>query len=99
MVPISTLRARAAEKRRAAAAASLQGQSATLREQPSAAAPRSAPPLERGVSRVHYFCGTLHQLDTAAFDVPDFAVLFNSGIGTLNLPIVEPWLPTVPLRS
>ena len=43
--------------------------------------------------------GTLHQLraDGRIDRPPDLVVLFNSGVGTMNWPIVEPWLPTMAL--
>ena len=54
-------------------------------------------PAERDNCHVRSVRGTLHQLraDGRLDDGgPDFVVLYNSGIGTLNLPIVEPWLPS-----
>ena len=38
--------------------------------------------------------GTLHGLKRPG-SLPDFCVLFNSGIGTLLWPLVEQWLPTI----
>ena len=53
--------------------------------------------VERGGCVVRTLRGTLHQLcaDGRLTGAPDFLVLYNSGIGTLSLPLVEPWLPTV----
>ena len=42
---------------------------------------------------VRSICGTLHERDVG--DRPDFAVLVNSGIGTLLEPLVSCWLPTL----
>ena len=44
--------------------------------------------------RIAAHSGTLHSL-RADIGGPDAAVLFNSGIGTLLWPLVEPWLPTM----
>ena len=39
--------------------------------------------------------GTLHTLASSALTPPHLVTLFNSGIGTLCLPLARPWLPTV----
>jgi len=54
-------------------------------------------PADGGKARVcaRQICLKGHEWAKRAPTPPDFAVCFNSGIGTLTLPLVRPWLETV----